>query len=110
MTPAREWFVTLRIQVARVGVGFAVASLACRAGHDVRARLSSRMVWRRNCRSLDRDVVPDQVDTCPCRGAGGLPRGTIVGRLPSGATVSRTPEELVAKRQRRSIIAGVGSG
>ncbi len=92
MTPAREWLITLQIQLARAGVGFAL--LLGLLGSVMTFVPGYQAEWfrRRSRRSLVRDVVPNQVDARPRRSVGGLPRRTVVGRLPSGATVSRTPE------------------
>ena len=64
MTPDLEWFVTLRIQVARAGVGFAL--LLGLLGSVMTFVPGYQAEWlRRSRRSLDRDVVPNQVDARP---------------------------------------------
>ncbi len=74
MTPAREWFVTLRIQVARAGVGFAL--LLGVLGSVMTFVPGYQVEWFgvASAAALSGVLSPTRRMRSPCPGIGGLPR------------------------------------
>ena len=111
MTPAREWFVTLRIRVARAGVGFALllgvlgSVMTFVPGYQAGWFGVAAAGALTGMLSPNRWIRVLAVALAVCL-AGLSWDGYLQGRR-----VSRTPEAPVATRRRgRSILVAIGSG